>query len=428
MAVSANRVGHWLGSSLLFLAFFLSGTRAQDNLRERTFPQPPAVVEKAVRALQEVAAGRLPVLDGFTVPDSRPLDHFSRGYYQCTVKVIVAPSGGSTIRVSAKITAWYTDTETAKSGYQILPSNGRLESDYLDRLAEALGKATATVPAVSADRKPPKPSTDTTAPTISAPMPQGNAPGSTFPSGQRLAVPPVTGDTGPRNSDQRTQALTRELKSLEEIVRSQSHPNNLVVVKESGTPVLAAANEGAKELFRASAEDEFEMLDSNASWVHIRISGLSRGWVRRSSVEMPAASGPDAPSPEAQPTAPSAPDQPLFQIENEEIASFPGDWEPLRGKTVRIVSLQKAAASAGNNSQSKQTFAKAQLRKEYADLVHSSSTVAGVVLIFDSADGGMLAATMPVLQEWQAGTISDEAMWRRCYFDPPQLFDATPDR
>jgi len=425
MAPRTYRAEHWLGVRLIVLVSFLPAIHAQDNPRERTFPQTRAVVEKAVRAIQAGAAGRLPVLDGFTVPDNRPLDHFSRGYYQCAVKVSAAPSAGSIVHVNAKITAWYADSDAGKSGYQILPSNGRLESDYLDRLAEALSKTARTAPAISANKAPPpKPGTDT-APTISAPMPQGNATGNVFPSGKRLAVPPPAEAIG---SDSHAQALARELRSLEEIARNQSHPNNLVAVKESGTPVLAAANEGAKVLFRASAEDEFEMLDSNESWVHVRISGLSRGWILRSSVEMPAQSGSDTPAPEEQPTTPPATDQPLFQIENEQVASFPGDWEPLRGKTVRIASLQKTAATSGaRGSQSKLEFAKALLQKEYADLVRSSSTAAGIVLIFDSADGGMLAATMPVLQEWKAGTLSDEAMWRRCYFDPPQLFEPNPD-
>ena len=45
--------------------------------------------------------------------------------------------------------------------------------------------------------------------------------------------------------------------------------------------------------------------------------------------------------------------------------------------------------------------------------------------IFDSADGGMVAATLPVLREWKAGTLSDEGLWRRCYFDPAEMFHAT---
>ena len=43
------------------------------------------------------------------------------------------------VRVNATITAWYTDPLSGRSGYQVLPSNGRLEADFLDRLQEALG-------------------------------------------------------------------------------------------------------------------------------------------------------------------------------------------------------------------------------------------------------------------------------------------------
>jgi len=62
------------------------------------------------------------------------------------------------------------------------------------------------------------------------------------------------------------------------------------------------------------------------------------------------------------------------------------------------------------------------LEKEYADLTKASTTAAGVVLIFDAADGGMVAATLPLLRDWKDGTLSDEALWRRCYIDPPEMF------
>jgi hypothetical protein len=93
---------------------------------------------------------------------------------------------------------------------------------------------------------------------------------------------------------------------------------------------------------------------------------------------------------------------------------------------VRIVSIQKNAdSSADNGPQAKLAFVKGLFDKEYADLTQTSSTAAGIVLIFDSADGGMVAATLPVLREWKAGTLSDEGFWRRCYFDPPELFRST---
>ena len=49
----------------------------------------------------------------------------------------------------------------------------------------------------------------------------------------------------------------------------------------------SSASLTAKTLFLASARDEFEMLDFNRDWVHVRISGLSRGWIWRNNLEMP---------------------------------------------------------------------------------------------------------------------------------------------
>ena len=112
---------------------------AQSVPYQRAFSQSKAVVQKQLKEMQSSSAGHLPALEGFTVPGDRPLDRFRRGYYQCTTQVSSTPSGGSMVRVNATITAWYTDPLSGKSGYQVLPSNGRLEVDFLDRLQEALG-------------------------------------------------------------------------------------------------------------------------------------------------------------------------------------------------------------------------------------------------------------------------------------------------
>ncbi len=413
---------------------------AQNTPYERAFPQPQATVLKALKELQSFSAGRLPVLEGFTVPGDRPLDRFQRGYYQSTVQLSSAPSGGSLVRVSAKITAWYADPVSSKSGYQVLPSNGRLEADFLDRLEEKLGgkdsPSAANVPASSASRLKNRP--EPSAPAIAAPMPGGGA-GASASSKVAAAKSPFK-LTNPLSesevaslatqravADKRVDELTKQAKNLEEILRNQSHPNNLVAVKKSGTPVLVGASEGAKVLFLATAEDEFEILDMTANWVHVRISGLSRGWIRRSSLEMPGAATPatQAVQPPASDSAnrPDAASAKPFQVESEQIGSFPGTWEPLRGKTVKIVSVQNASGNMPNSdSRAKLDFAKTLFDREYTELAQSSTSAAGVVLIFDSEDGGMVATTLPVLQQWKAGSLSDEAMWRRCLFDPPEMF------
>jgi hypothetical protein len=51
--------------------------------------------------------------------------------------------------------------------------------------------------------------------------------------------------------------------------------------------------------------------------------------------------------------------------------------------------------------------------------------VAGIVLIFDSADGGMIAATLSTLQQWKAGALSDAALWHPFFFDPPETLGSS---
>jgi hypothetical protein len=428
---------------LAFTIILVRPVHAQSAPHERTFVQSKTVVERALKDLQSAASGRLPVLDGFTRPGDRPLDRFQRGFYQCAIQVTSTPSGGALVRVSAKITAWYADPDSSKSAYQVLPSNGRLETDLLDRLQDALsGQATATTgtakpPVISAPSQP-KNKAAVSVPDISAPMPNTGT----------LAAPMASskGSTTPANSpfklgngvnseiatslatqkavaDKHMEELTKEAKGLEEILHNQAHPKNLVAVKKSSTPVLVSPVEGAKVLFLASAEDEFEILDMNANWVHVRISGISRGWIRRSSLEVPDTYASDAKIENA--PAPASAEQ--FQVKNEEIASFPGTWEPLRGQTVKILTVQRAnVGTSDTSSRAKLEFAKSLFEKEYAELTRTPTSAVGVVLIFDSEDGGLIAATLPSLQQWKAGTLSDQAFWRRCFFDPPEAFISQP--
>jgi hypothetical protein len=443
-----------IGACLLLMMCSLKYAMPQTAANERTFPQSKTAVEKAVKELQSVAAGRLPTLDGFAASGSLPLDRYQRGYYQCVTEVVSLPSGQSRVRVSAKITAWYADSVPGKSGYQVLPSNGRLESDFLEQLQEALAAspaaktpsvATGVTPGVTGPASTPAAKStinaDASAPAISAPTPQDTIPGEPIAGSKKVAnVSPFNLEAKPSGdlpapkaaTDDHTEALANEAKNLEEILRNQSHPNNLIAVKKSGTPVLVSPAEGAKVLFLATAEDEFEMLDMNASWVHVRISGLSRGWILRSGVQMPDESDaqPDPqPVPAASQTTASASATGPFEVEKEQTASFPGDWAPLRGKTVKIISVQAAKNSPNQtSSEAKLAYAKSLFNREYVELSQSSTTAAGVVVVFDAVDGGMMAATLPVIEQWEAGTLSDEALWHRCYFDPPETFhsSATP--
>ena len=411
----------WTGAAVLLAVLLMTtvqSTSAQPGPYERTYRQSKSQVERALKELQPSTGGRLPVLEGFALQGDHPLSRYRRAYYQSVVQVSSTASGGSVVRVSTKVTAWYADSTPSRSGYQLLTSNGRLESDLLDQLTELL----ASGPLAPNSVKP------TAEPAISAPMPQLPETGRTFStsveqglsrqsrSGQQSGAA-ITSQNKP--ADQPATGLQAEVASLEEVLKNQAHPKNLVAIKKAGTPVVAAPSLNAKTLFLASAHDEFEMLDFNADWVHVRISGLSRGWIWRTSLEMPEGIS-DVP-PMIAVAAPVAAD--LFQVTREETAPFPGDWEPLRGKNVEIISVQKIQENErGSGAPAKLEFAKSLLDKNYSELAAKSQELSGVVLIFDSVDGGMIAATLPTVQAWKAGTLSDAALWHQCYFDPPETF------
>jgi hypothetical protein len=414
-----------LGAAALLLVGAICG-RAQDAPQERTFSQSKPAVEKALKSLQPFTAGRIPILDGFARPGNLPMDRFQRAYYQCTVEVLASGSAGSLVRVRAKITAWYTDRTSSGSGYRALPSNGRLETDLLDRLSDALGESPSAFEAGPPSRAPsPVAHHPATAePVVSAPMPR--LPASSLYGGLQVPTPgsdpsaSLEGQT--EAAEKRERDLASEAKGLEEILENQSHPDNLAAVKKTGTPVLESAKADAPVLFAATAGDEFEILDTSLEWVHVRISGLSRGWIRRASLEMP---GDQTVERQAiggsRPIAAAA-----FHVTAEQFAPFPGDWVALRGKTVKIVSVQKTNENAKDpGPQARLEFAKALFTKEYPEASLASD---GIVLIFDSEDGGMVAAALPSLQQWKVGTLSDEAFWRQCFFDPPEAFTPSANR
>jgi hypothetical protein len=356
-------------------------------------------------------SGRLPTLEGFATSGNSSLSRFKRGYYES--KVDIASGGGNqcVVRVTTKITAWYESTSAAESGYRSLTSNGRLESDLLDRISDALSDHAVSNNNVSAGKtaagSSPPPSS-----LISAPVPQFPDMQGAGPVAGKATASPNSGDSAA--NDKHLAALAREAKNLDEILRNQSHPTNLVAIKKGGAPILSSPTEGAKLLFTASSEDEFELLDENVSWVHVRISGLSRGWIRRANIEQP-----DNTPSKADPSEP-------FRVTKDEIASFPGDWEPLRGKTVKIVSVQ-VSGDALTGWRARRDYAKKLFQDDYGALAASGGE-SGEVIIFDAQDGGMMAATLTSVKQWRDGELNDESFWKQCFFDPPETFGASTNQ
>lgn len=384
----------------------------------RSFSQPRTQVEAALKELQGYSGQKLPTLDGFVALGGKPLDRYERGFYQFAIDLLPGDNGCTLVRLSAKITAWYADRDVAKAGYQVLPSNGRLELDFLDRLEEKLtGKpvAASSAPANSSSVQAPAPKLDLSsvraAATMAAPLPSSTA-------GQ-----PPDQLTTLRNervtAEHRVQQLNEELKNLQDIQHSQGHPQNLVVVKKSGSPVYAHAADTSRLLFEASANDEFEFLDMDHGWIHVTISGDSRGYLRADSVELPERVTAQLDSP----TAALQDKFPGFRIARDETGQFPGDWAPLKGKLVKLYTVQIVGQSAKDTgAAARLNFCASLFQIAAKQAVLANPPLDGVVVIFDAADGGIAGATVPDIGKLAAGSLNRAAFWAQSYLDPPESF------
>jgi hypothetical protein len=376
------------------------------------FTQPQ--VEQALKDLRAYSGQKLPLLEGFVAAGDKPLDRYERGFYQFSIELVPAEGNGTIVRLSAKITAWHADRDVAKSGYQVLPSNGRLELDFLDRLEEKLtGKPIAGNSPASTAPQAPQPKLDFSgargAATMAAPLPQSAQPPDEVAAlrNQRIA------------GEKRVQQLTAELQNLQEIKRGQGHPTNLLVVRKSGTPVYSKNAENARVLFEAAANDEFEFLDAEGEWIHVSISGDSRGYLRNSAVELPeslaARLRSAAPGPEEKFTG--------FRMEREESGDFPGDWAPLKSKRVKIFTVQLLSQNPKETGPSvRRNYCLALFEKGLREGDTATPAPEGVAVIFDAADGGIAAATSVNIQKLSSGVLNSEAFWSQAYLDPPDAF------
>ncbi|HVO62860.1 MAG TPA: hypothetical protein VMT53_18140 [Terriglobales bacterium] len=415
--MSANHYSVRVFIGALGAVLILSAALAQNIApQERTFHASKAVVEKALQDFHGTSGGKLPTLEGFVNGSADSLTRYQRGFYQFSVAVTPVDAVNTRVRVSAKITAWYKDEVAANSGYKVLPSNGRLESDLLDNVEDTL-KSTAASPSGNTEAI-------SAAPSSPAPDSPSNIQAGTSVFQNALstaAAKPVSHEKTAEDSatEQRIQQLTTEGNSLREVLRNQSRPSNLAVIRNSKTPLLDRPMEGAKAVLLAEAEDEFQIVDTTGNWVHVQVSGLSRGWVRRDQVDIPSATAASLSTLEQDPATFDRP--PAFEQTREEVSVFPGKWEPLDGKKVKIIWVQPSDKKSFG-TEPKLNLVKTVFKNSFGDVAKSTPAVAGVVVILDSEDGGMAATTLAALQQWHAGHLPDGAFWKRCLLDPAEVF------
>ena len=102
-------------------------------------------------------------------------------------------------------------------------------------------------------------------------------------------------------------------------------PGDLGVKKVQDADFCKARRELGGPDDRRRAGRVFKMAAENA-WVHVQLSGMSRGWIRRAQLEMPSGFVPAAGTVSENPAGGCA----MFKVAKEETRSFSGSWSPLR--------------------------------------------------------------------------------------------------
>jgi len=428
------RFAKWFTSffTILFFSALLQQVALAQNavVYQRIFPVSVGEANASVQKIRESSKGRLPTLEGFVQQADQLTERYDKGYFECTFRVSPVATGGTLVRATAKVTAWYSDPAAIHSGYRVLASNGRLEGDALDRIAEVL----APQAAIGAGSKPTSAGFPGSPPTDTRQSTQGRliVPG-TGTNWNAHTGPPLYASTGPPVSppsatnlesamtmraadEKRSRELSNYIQNLEEIQRNQSHPGDLAAVKKNKTPVLAKSSESAQVLMEADAQDEFQVLGVDGVWVHVQISGVSRGWIRRSQLEMPLGflQG-DSTSPENYSNA-------IFRVAKEETTPFRGNWQPLKGKPVQIEWVEPTNSAISTSRKDKLAYAKSVFLRAAKILAKSQPSAEGIVVVFDSADGGQIAAQLSSVEALAGRTISETAFWQQCSLDPRESF------
>ena len=379
----------------------------------RSYAKSKQELEQALKDLQAYSGQKLPILDGFVAETPKPLDQYERGFYQYSIELLPGDAGTTVVRLTAKITAWHVDRDISKSGYEVLPSNGRLELDLLDRLQEKVtGKPVDPPATLNTNVQAPRPKLDLSG------MPGANS--APAPSGVTRTPDEVAALRGQRVvAERRVQQLTSELDNLKEIQHNQAHPLNLVIVTKPGTAIYDKPNENARQLFQAAVNDEFEFLDASNGWIHVTLSGDSRGYVRQSAVLLPEGVAAKLASSNAglEQTFPG------FRIEQESVNNFPGDWAALKGKKVKIYTVQPVSQNAKDSGPAvRLDYSLALFEQTLKESANASTSVDGVVVIFDAADGGLAAAPIENIRKYVSGGLTRDAFWAQAYLDPPDAF------
>lgn len=363
-------------SVLLVSVFLACGVSAEElkGAQQREFPVSIPAARAALQNMGAYTGARLPSLEGFTKEQALG-EHYQRPYYEYKIELEPVTPSRTRVRVKANVSVWY-DGPDGPPGYQGLQSNGRLETDLLDRLGDFLK--------------------------------------------DKSDDPKVLAQTIAELKTQRAQAedeisnLQRKLKSLQDGT-GVGTGTEYASIKRSA-PVLSAPATNAKILVRARAEDEFPITGHRGEWVEIGLGNGQTGWLRRSEVAT------DAAMPVSAQAAPRT-GVPGFTIIREQTTEFSGDWARLRDKKALYVWARPDGSLLNVGTGDRLTFVQRIFTDRYREIAHGASdSVDGVVVIFLDERGGVAAATMEDIRLWVEGTISSSNFLRKCSLDPPSAF------
>jgi hypothetical protein len=392
---------------------------------ERTFAYPPDIVKSALARVSG-SGGKLPMVDGFVLAAVPEMDRYERPYYQYRVQLMPGEGNKSIVKVEARISAWYADSDPAHAQYRSLPSNGRLENDFLDRLQEALtpgsskagGTAPKSIPATvlpgSNLAHPGSVSSPESKPSVPAVKPQG------MPSTPQEQLDAVLAQR--QEVREKTAAAKAQLDALKAAEQNAGEVAKLASVKHSGVGVMSRQNFGGPVLFRAQAEDEFEVQSLDSSWAQVRLADGTTGYIQADELTLPAGMLPKtstgtqvAASQSAKPTDPELD----FWVSREDVNTFSGDWARLKGKKVLFVYAQpRGLLSDMAGDDAKLAYAKRVFMSRFKSVNPAATAVEGVVVVFMGNRGGVAAATLADIQQWVEGGLGDEAFVNRCSLDP----------
>ena len=433
--------------SLMLLVFSCLAARAQDSdSTDRVYKHRKVEVEEALQSLKAYATNRLPVLDGFVNANATTIAKLENPHYQLRIEVESQGPNQTLVSVIAKITAWSAEQDPSRSQYVVIPSNGRLEQDMLDRLSVLLEKGNVDRNGGSSGTPNSDRSAASAADSASAsasPTPGvaagGSAPGSPHPPAPDASpVGPSAASPGSRVNPADPSAIASEIASiraqrqatemnqrklqqqvseLEANSSAQKFLSNLAVIKTPQTPVFQQDDDTSKVLFRADPEDEFEVINVKDTWFHVRLENGAEGWIRTAQLQPP----------QEVDDAEDAAAALNFATPNQEIKPFAGDWVPLKGKPSLFVFAQpNRAIPNAILGQSQFAFAKHIFTEGYREAMHSEQPMSGVVVVFLGDKGGVAAATLADIRRWHTGAISDKVFFERCSFDPPESFRDAP--